>query len=373
MPCAGLKFRPDRWLIKMHWRKPCIMSNSWTHFASAPAALFGAIFVLNISTVKLKCLSAARSRNVGAIVVIGAGAIGSYLAARLHEARRDVLLIARGRRLTTIDRDGLFIADDRGLRRVKVPVAGQCLPGAVPSHVVVATKTFQLPEALALLDVYEGAQFGLLTVQNGVEAPSEAQVALPHARVLGGRMHGFFEMRDGILHHAGVPASLVMGSLASPAEPGAPDRETAVFEKALRDAEIETTLVPDVRPALWAKFLMASTVGAVAPAYGVTVGQISGHRDAWNLLRRAMEEVVASATAFGVALPADCVTATLGFVGAFPPDVTSSLQRDLEAHRPSEFAHLTGAIPRFAQQAGVAAPAAAKIIKMLRVRGLLPD
>ena len=46
-----------------------------------------------------------------------------------------------------------------------------------------------------------------------------------------------------------------------------------------------------------------------------------------------------------IALPADCIARKLEFIGRFPPDVTISLQRDLEAGRPLEFAQLTGAIP----------------------------
>lgn len=284
------------------------------------------------------------------------------------------MLIARGERLEAFHRDGVALSDEGEPRRVRVPVAAQCLADADPEHVIVATKTFQLREALALLRPYGGLQFDLLTVQNGIEAPVEAQTLLPHARVLGGRVHGFFEMRDNVAHHRGVPASIAMGpvAIASPAprdqSPGA-----LLLCQALCDARVDTTLVQDARPALWDKFLMASTVGAVAPAYGLAVGEVCGQRDARMALEQAMEEVAALAAAFGVFLPDDCVLAKLDFVSRFPPYVTSSLQRDLEAKAPSEFVHLTGAIPRLACQVGVPVPATEKIIHKLRERGLLSD
>ena len=90
-------------------------------------------------------------------------------------------------------------------------------------------------------------------------------------------------------------------------------------------------------------------------------------------VREAMAEVERIAAALGIELPPDCIYEKLDFIGRFPPDVTSSLQRDLESGRPSEFAHLTGAIPRFARQAGLPCPAADDVIARLRARGLRLD
>ena len=111
----------------------------------------------------------------------------------------------------------------------------------------------------------------------------------------------------------------------------------------------------------------------MAPAFGLKVGQVLGHPQASALLREAMAEVERIAAALGIELPPDCIYEKLDFIGRFPPDVTSSLQRDLESGRPSEFAHLTGAIPRFARQAGLPCPAADDVIARLRARGLRLD
>jgi 2-dehydropantoate 2-reductase len=86
-----------------------------------------------------------------------------------------------------------------------------------------------------------------------------------------------------------------------------------------------------------------------------------------------MAEVERIAAALGIELPPDCIYEKLDFIGRFPPDVTSSLQRDLEAGRPSEFVHLSGAIPRFARQVDLPCPATDEILARLRARGLQPD
>jgi 2-dehydropantoate 2-reductase len=128
-----------------------------------------------------------------------------------------------------------------------------------------------------------------------------------------------------------------------------------------------------MRPALWDKFMMAATIGGVAPAFGLNVGEVLAHPQASALLRDAMTEVVQVAAALAIDLPSGCIAEKLEFIARFPPGVTSSLQRDLESGRPSEFAHLTGAIPRFARQAGLPCPAADDVIARLRARGLRLD
>lgn len=306
-------------------------------------------------------------------VIIGAGAIGSFLSTRLHNAGHEVLLIARGARLEALRNTGVLLSEGGAERQVRVPVSAACDPATPPDHAILATKTFQIKSALALLEPLRRSRFTLLTVQNGVEAPGIAQAALPRAVVLGARMHGFFELEDGIVRHTGIPATLLAGPVADRATDPAAGQASAILAGDLIAAGVPTTLTGDMRPALWDKFLMAATIGAVAPAFGLKVGQVLGHPQASALLREAMAEVERIAAALGIELPPDCIYEKLDFIGRFPPDVTSSLQRDLESGRPSEFAHLTGAIPRFARQAGLPCPAADDVIARLRARGLRLD
>ncbi len=307
------------------------------------------------------------------IVIIGPGAIGSLLGARLFEHGHEVLLIARGKRLQALQRDGVVISESDTVRQVPVPVADRCDADNLPDQIIIATKTFQLPGALDLLEPYRDAEFGILTVQNGVEAPDIVQSRLPSARVLGSRMHGFFELEGQVVKHTGVPPGIQMGPVAAGFRDATHEQISRNLAEILQNSGIMAELVDDVRPALWEKFVMAATIGGVAPAFGLTVGQVSQHTGACSMLEGAMQEVAAIATAQGIALPKDCVARKMEFISRFPPDVTSSLQRDLEAQRPSEFAQLTGAIPRLAHRAGLTAPIAEEVIEMLRARELIID
>ena len=97
-------------------------------------------------------------------VIIGAGAIGSFLSTRLHNAGHEVLLIARGARLEALRNTGVLLSEGGAERQVRVPVSAACDPATPPDHAILATKTFQIESALALLEPLRGSRFTLLTV-----------------------------------------------------------------------------------------------------------------------------------------------------------------------------------------------------------------
>lgn len=300
--------------------------------------------------------------------MIGAGALGSFFAARFARAGAEVALIARGARLAHIRQHGISIEQDGRQERLMVDARSDCAGLACPDLVLLCTKAQDLPAALDLLAPFKAERFGVLTVQNGVEAPDQVARALPAASVLAARVHGFFEMHDGIVRHVGVEPSVAFGVLSGP-PPEAASLLATCFEK----AGIAYSQPADMQKVLWEKFLLASTIGGVGAALGITAGQIKDEPRHWAMLGEAMREVAAVAHAKGVQLDDDIVERTLAFVAGFPKDATSSLQRDLFERRPSEFDYLTGAAVRYADALGMDVPVLREIVGAIRAQGLVAD
>jgi 2-dehydropantoate 2-reductase len=108
----------------------------------------------------------------GRYIVYGAGAIGATIAARLHEAGRDVSLIARGEHLRALQRDGLLFRDPE--RSVRLTLAAYADPaGADPQAgdvVVLAMKSQATEPALReLVQVDAAAELIVVCAQNAVE------------------------------------------------------------------------------------------------------------------------------------------------------------------------------------------------------------
>ncbi|NUR92057.1 MAG: ketopantoate reductase family protein [Nonomuraea sp.] len=97
-------------------------------------------------------------------IVIGAGAVGGTIGARLHQGGHDVLLVARGAHYDTIKRDGLRLITPETDETLRVPAA----PGPVPTRdddvLILATKS---QDTLAALDPWP-ADLPVVCAQNGV-------------------------------------------------------------------------------------------------------------------------------------------------------------------------------------------------------------
>lgn len=300
------------------------------------------------------------------IVIIGPGALGTFFAARFALSGHSVSVVARGARLEAIRRDGLRL--ETSGQHVTVTVHAVDDPALVPAAdlAIIATKTTGLAEGVAALAACVKPGTGVLTVQNGVEAPQLVADRLPGACILAGRVHGFFEMDGDAVRHVGVPPTVAFGPLTAACSAAA-DR----LAHCLNAAAIAFDRPPDIAAALWEKLMLVSSIGGVGAALGLPIGAIRSHPDHAAMLRGAMAEVASVAAASGVVLAPDCVDRTLAFVASFPAEATSSLHRDLLAGRVGEFDSLTGAIPRLAAPLGVAVPVHCAIIALLAERGLI--
>lgn len=297
------------------------------------------------------------------IAVIGAGAIGSVMAAALAQTGRDVVLVARGRRLAALRAGPLRIESHGSVREVHVPSCAMSeLDDGAIGLAICCVKTDDLE--LTLQDVRDALRPGamVLTLQNGVEAHKVATRVLPDAAIVAGRMHGFFEMTGDVVRHVGVPPSILLGSTQ-----GNVDAEQAVVA-ALADSGIKVDVSADITLALWDKFLLAASLGSVGAALDTPAGQVLAAAQGEAMLREAMAEIVALARHRGIALDDGHIARALAFVASFPPDATTSLQRDIAAGRASEYDALTAAVPRLAATCGFVASVFPKLERLIAAR-----
>jgi 2-dehydropantoate 2-reductase len=103
-------------------------------------------------------------------LVVGAGAVGGAIGARLAEAGHDVVLVARGRHLEVLRERGLTFVTQDGTSTLRLPAVGgpaEVTPSA-EDVLVLATKTQDSAAALAAWAA-AGVAAPVLCAQNGVE------------------------------------------------------------------------------------------------------------------------------------------------------------------------------------------------------------
>lgn len=300
------------------------------------------------------------------IAVVGVGGVGGYLGGRLAAAGCDVQLLARGENLAALQDTGLCITHSSGDQTVSdVRASDDPHDIGKVDVVVLCVKTPQLPAATHALGPLVGGDTAVVTVQNGVEAPEQVAAEIGRGQVLPGTIRVVATMdAPGHVSHVGGPAALTVAEWDNSAS----DRVTRL-RGVLRDASLEAPDPRDIWVDLWAKFLLVTPVGSLGAATGgATIGELRSRAGIRRMLVAGMQEIHETAVGLGIALPDDIVDTATGLMDRQAPDVTSSLQRDILAGRPSELDAWTGAVVRLAERAGRTAPVHEMLYELLATR-----
>ncbi|KOV66931.1 2-dehydropantoate 2-reductase [Streptomyces sp. MMG1121] len=305
------------------------------------------------------------------IAVVGAGAVGGYLGGRLAAAGHDVRFLARGENLAALRRQGLRVVAGSGDEVIpEVRASDDPHDLGEVDYVLLCVKTSQLPAAVDALPPLVGAGTAVVTVQNGVEAPEQVAAAIGRDRVLPGTVRVVATtIRPGEVRHVGPP-----GALGFAEWDGDVTKRVLRLRELLSAATMTATEPSDIWAELWAKFLLLVPIGSLGAATGgATVGELRSRPGTRGLLIAGMREIHETALGLGIALPDDAVERAAGLMDRQSADVTTSLQRDILAGRPSELEAWTGAAVRLAARAGRTAPVHETLYELLATRASLTE
>src|SRR5450432_1444838 len=102
------------------------------------------------------------------IAVFGAGAIGGYLAVKLHQAGADVSVVARGPHLAAIQANGLTLKSEGQTLNARPPATDNAEELGLQDYVIVTVKANALPAAAPQIAKLMGPQTTLVTGVNGI-------------------------------------------------------------------------------------------------------------------------------------------------------------------------------------------------------------
>ena len=104
------------------------------------------------------------------IAVMGAGSIGGYFGGMLAQSGHDVTLIARGKHLETIRKDGLTIVNDDGRFSVNCDATDDLTSIGIVDLVLLTVKTYQNEMAIPPLRSLIDSKTSILCLQNGMDS-----------------------------------------------------------------------------------------------------------------------------------------------------------------------------------------------------------
>jgi 2-dehydropantoate 2-reductase len=296
------------------------------------------------------------------IAAMGAGGVGGYFGARLHQGGHDVTFFARGRHLQAIREHGLTVESGHGNAQLRVQVVEDAAEAEVADVVLFAVKLWDTEPAAERLRPVVGEHTLVIPFQNGVESIERLRKIFPEKNVMGGSAYIATRIRSpGVIEHSGQMARLQFGPLLPSQEK--PARE---FLDACKAAGVNAEIPPDIVKANWEKFVFLVGISSATAVARAPLGVVRKDPDLRWLLEEAMRETWRLARARGIRLAEDYVEERMAFADTLHADMKASLAHDLENRGRLEAPWLCGAVARMARESGVEAPVNRAVYAALR-------
>ena len=310
-------------------------------------------------------------------LIVGVGALGGLIAARLRATGSPVSLATRdGESAAALKTSGLRLTGVGGAVSVDVPeVAPVDAYGSRDSFelILLATKAHDAIDVAPRLSVLLAPGGTLLPIQNGPVAQAVAD-RLGGNCVLGGLSNLGATMKTTGVYEQRNAGHLLVGELAG----GESERAERVRGWLGRAVAVRST--PNIRGAVWSKLLLncsVTTLGAIAAR---TMREYIASPDGRELFDRTYDEALTAALASGArpekmlvepippgwngrSVPGEAHDAWLGRVLDGYGDVKPSMLQDFERGRRTEIDFVNGYVVKVGREVGVQTPANAAIVE----------
>lgn len=297
------------------------------------------------------------------ILVVGAGAIGSYYGACLWRAGHDVVLVARGAHRDAIAAQGLTVVDDQG--EIHAPARLLAAHGSSAEPVELALVCTKLPDVEAALQQvarYISPTTIGLSLQNGIEADTLISPHFAHGRVLLGTTHIFASIASpGRIQRLTRHAAIIFGQ-RSGLQLGRAKTVQNALDVPRIDARLSETIIDD----LWTKLAFVAPNAGACAYLRASVGEFRSTEHGLSLFRSLLAETAAVGRACGARLSPTIEADTLRSLQNLPPDVKASMLVDLERGKPLELEWLTGAVVRLGREVEIGVPTSTHVLQALR-------
>jgi len=301
------------------------------------------------------------------ILIIGAGAIGSFYGAILSKAGADVSVVCRSD-YQIVKQQGYSIKSDELGSWSFIP--SQVIKNAAEyqgaaDYIILCTKITSDSHRIKLIEDAISPNTCIVFIQNGVEIEQELIDAFPNNEIISGL--AFIccnRLEPAVTHHLAY-GKLTLGSVN---KIDTPLNRAQHLADLISSTGIETLVTDEIIAGRWLKCLWNAAFNPLSVlSDGLSTEKILSSQEA--LIRTIMQEVVDIAQACGYCLDHSSIDTNIKHTYAMPPYKTSMLL-DYESNKPMETEVILGNTIRAAKREHIKCPTLDSLYALMKLKEL---
>ena len=285
------------------------------------------------------------------ILIVGAGGIGGFFGAKLHQAGANVTFLLREQRYELIQTQGLTVETPRGSFTIRPGIVLAKQLESVYDLIILACKAFDLENALSSI-IKASSQGVILPLLNGFTHLETLDRQFGKERVVGGIAHIAATITEsGAIKQLTELNSLTVG----PRAPGQEALCQALFALC-KKADFDSFYKENIEQALWDKWTFLATLAGMTTICRGSVGEIVATPYGKDLSGKMFAECCAIAASQGRPIVQSTQSASQEILTKEESSFTASMLRDLLTGKRDEHKHILGDLIDFANLNSIDCP-----------------
>ncbi len=317
------------------------------------------------------------------ICIVGAGAIGGYLAVLLNKSGHEVSIVARGPHLAAIKKNGLkLIRSDCSL--IAELEASDKFPDHPQDFVFVTVKSSGLSTLTKGLKKLSDSGATIIPAMNGlphwyfykignkwenthlksIDPIKNLEHCMPFPSVVGAIVYPACEISSpGVIQH-------LSGNRFSLGEPsGEKTNRVSILSQILKDAGLKAPISARIRDELWIKLWGNVAFNPISALTGATLKQICENEETRSLSKNIMIEAKFIGEKLGVKFPVSIDKRIAGAAGV--GDHKTSMLQDLELGRSMEIDAIVSSVQELGKIVNISTPHIDCVLALVKQRAYL--
>lgn len=300
-------------------------------------------------------------------LIIGTGGTGACIGGFLAKSGKDVTFIARGKHLDAIEQRGLFVLSPKmGKIHIKMPKVTKTELYTEKADVIfVCVKCYAIDSIIPFIERVSHENTIVIPITNVFGVATKIAKKVPKVVSLGGCIYiaadlshfGEITMRSDIFR-------MIYGFRKGDPKKAEASKWADIINQITDDlveSGIDASVSDDIGTEVFKKFSYVSPMSAVCAYLNTNAGEIQNSGVQRDTFIALIKEIVALGRAMDICLDYDIVEKNLEIISSVLPNVTSSMQKDLEKGGNSEIEGLIFDVVKLGHEYNVPVPTYEKV------------